>query len=272
MPSDHGRDWASVFRGAIALFALGMTGVLALAVYSVPSLRAIPELEALSFPLLVVLAAANSTIILAVFVLLGAMTAPRIGLHSHVYTWAAGHDTDWNRLRDSVPVAVALGTALFVIVALLDAAFSTVVQIDVGAVDPGSASLRALAGSIPMRLLYGGIAEELLLRWGLMAPVAWAIWRVRGRGRDGTESPSAGTIWVAIVVSAVLFGVGHLPALSQTLGLTTALVVRTVLLNALVGIGLGWLFWRRSLEAAMVAHAAFHVALVAVSTGMILFL
>ncbi|MFC6976650.1 type II CAAX prenyl endopeptidase Rce1 family protein [Halomicroarcula sp. GCM10025709] len=72
-------------------------------------------------------------------------------------------------------------------------------------------------------------------------------------------------MWAAIVVSAVLFGVGHLPALAQSVSLTPALIARTVLLNAVAGVLFGWLYWRRSLEAAMVAHASFHVPLVVLS-------
>jgi len=74
-------------------------------------------------------------------------------------------------------------------------------------------------------------------------------------------------MWVAIVASAVAFGVGHLPALASTFDLTIALIIRTVLLNAIVGVALGWLFWQRSLETAMVAHAAFHIVLVTVFHG-----
>lgn len=60
--------------------------------------------------------------------------------------------------------------------------------------------------------------------------------------------------------------------IASTFDLTPALVVRTVLLNTIVGVALGWLFWRRSLETAMVAHAAFHVVLVGVSVvAMLLF-
>jgi len=76
-------------------------------------------------------------------------------------------------------------------------------------------------------------------------------------------------MWVAIVASAVAFGVGHLPALASTFDLTIALIIRTVLLNAIVGVALGWLFWQRSLETA--AHAAFHIVLVTVSTAGTLF-
>lgn len=266
MATKTGPRWKTSFRGVIALFILGMTGVVALAVYSVPSLRSIPELQDLSFPLLLLFAAANSTILLAVFVLLGTATAPRIGLRSHVYAWATGRNSEWNQFRDSLRTSIGLGIALFAIIAILDVLFASFVQLETGTVVSDAESLRVLAESIPMRLLYGGITEELLLRWGLMAPVAWLIWRSRVRLGISTESPSNGTMWAAVVVSAVLFGVGHLPALAASFGLTPALVVRTVVLNAIGGLGFGWLFWRRSLETAMVAHMTFHVVLVVVST------
>jgi hypothetical protein len=41
--------------------------------------------------------------------------------------------------------------------------------------------------------------------------------------------------------------------------LTPIVVIRTVLLNALGRVVFGWLFWRRSLEAAMVAHGSVHI-------------
>lgn len=266
MATKTGTGWKTSLRGVVALFVLGMAGVAALAVYTVPSLRSIPALQGASLPLLLLIAAANSTVLLAVFVLLGAATAPRTGLRSHVYARATGRDPEWGRFRDSLPTAIGLGAALFAIVAILDVVFAQFVQLETGTVVSDAESLRALAESIPMRLLYGGITEELLLRWGLMAPVAWSIWRGRARLGVSTDSPSGRTMWAAIVVSAVLFGIGHLPALAASYGLTPALVVRTVALNATAGLGFGWLFWRRSLETAMVAHATFHVVLVVVST------
>jgi len=39
-----------------------------------------------------------------------------------------------------------------------------------------AAALQDLLASIPMRLLYGGITEEILLRWGVMAPIAFVCW------------------------------------------------------------------------------------------------
>jgi membrane protease YdiL (CAAX protease family) len=60
-----------------------------------------------------------------------------------------------------------------------------------------------------------------------------------------------------------LFAAGHLPAVAAQLDLTPAIVARTLVLNGVAGLLYGWLFWRRHLEAAMVAHACTHLGLAA---------
>jgi len=101
--NDESSTWGSAARGAVALFVLGLIGVVALAIHSVPTLRAIPELAVLSYPTLMLVAAANSTIFLVIFVTLGTVTAPRTGLHSHVFAWASGGTPDWDAFRRSLP-------------------------------------------------------------------------------------------------------------------------------------------------------------------------
>jgi len=66
---------------------------------------------------------------------------------------------------------------------------------------------------------------------------------------------------MASLAVAVLFGLGHLPA-AQALGpLTTMVVLRSLLLNGAASLAFGYLFWRRGVEAAMVAHASAHIGL-----------
>ena len=68
--------------------------------------------------------------------------------------------------------------------------------------------------------------------------------------------PPGGVVWASIIVAAILFGIGHLPALAAMVPLTAIIVVRTVF--NFIG-GAVFVFWRHSLEAAMVAHAFTHV-------------
>ncbi|SEP03596.1 CAAX protease self-immunity [Halogranum amylolyticum] len=242
----------------------GIPGILALIgyIYFTTPPTAVPA--GLSLPFLAVASGLTPLLLLVVACLVGTYTAPRVGLRSYLVDWVGTGDELWRRLRPEVRLAVGLGVLGGVLILLLDVALAPFIAQDlpqsaIGATEPTVANVLAYA---PIRFLYGGITEELLLRYGLMSALAFVGWFVTGRQSD---DPGSGIMWVAIVISAVLFGIGHLPALAQSVGLTPALVARTILLNAIAGILFGWLYWQRSLEAAMVAHATFHVPLVALS-------
>jgi len=125
-------------------------------------------------------------------------------------------------------------------------------------------ALSRLEGQFPLtaaaRVLYGGITEELLVRWGLLTPLMWLFSRLTRHAR----SPQLGVVAAAIIVSAVLFGAGHLPAASALLhGLTPAVSAYIIGANTIFGLLAGWLFWRYGLESAMLAHVTAHVVLIA---------
>jgi hypothetical protein len=106
-----------------------------------------------------------------------------------------------------------------------------------------------------MGVLYGGVAEEVMLRWGVMSLAAWVLVSLLGRQRHSVA------MTLAIVAAAGLFAAAHLPAVAAQVELTPAIVVRTLTLNGVAGLVYGWLFWRHHLEAAMAAHAATHVGM-----------
>lgn len=95
---------------------------------------------------------------------------------------------------------------------------------------------------------YGGIGEEVQLRLFLMTLLVWTWARLCRR------PPSVATYGFAIATAALLFGAGHLPAAADVWPLTPLVVLRTLLLNGVAGLAFGWLYWRRGLEAAMLAH------------------
>ncbi len=68
----------------------------------------------------------------------------------------------------------------------------------------------------------------------------------------------------AIVGSALLFGAGHLPIAAMLAGgLTLPLTLYVITGNSIFGIVAGFLYWRRGLEAAIIAHMSVHVVLIA---------
>ena len=72
------------------------------------------------------------------------------------------------------------------------------------------------------------------------------------RKRDG--QPSLKILWLANVIVAILFGLGHLPATMLLFPLTPLVIARAIILNGLAGLAFGYLYWTRGLESAMLAH------------------
>lgn len=210
-------------------------------------------------PAVVALSLTNPVLLLAVGAAVGAWLAPKLGLLSLIATRAEEGRAIGPPLLSAAPLAIGCGLALAAVTLLLDMAFQPFLS-DEWRSAAADISDRGRAGPLISGLLYGGITEEIMLRWGVLSFFAWAVWRVFQRG-SGT--PSLTTMWTAIVTAALIFGIGHLPAAAALAPLDAVLVFRVVALNALAGTLFGWLFWRRHLEAAMIAHGSTHLGFAA---------
>lgn len=105
---------------------------------------------------------------------------------------------------------------------------------------------------------YGAISEEIVMRLFLMTLIVWIIFKIR-KTEDG--KPTTLGIWIAIIVSAVIFGLGHLPITGSITSITPLIIGRAVLLNGVGGIVLGWLYWKKGLESAMMGHFSADIVL-----------
>jgi hypothetical protein len=99
---------------------------------------------------------------------------------------------------------------------------------------------------------YGGINEELLTRLFGISVIAWLLSKI---WHTPTGLPTIGSYWISNIFLALLFALGHLPAVKAIVGkISPTLMARTLLLNMVVGIICGWLFWSYGIVAAMIAH------------------
>lgn len=240
------------------LFVLGSAGIAMLTITSVPFVeqrlaKLSPELLAKVPPLwvLMLLQSLQLTVLLAISILVGIGCAYRVGLHSHLIDYWVLHTP-----RIPYPViemkwSLGLGAATTIILLLLDRfmkpALPEALQASSQTEPNGLSSLTAV--------LYGGITEEILMRWGLMSLLVWIAWKVL---KQGMTLPSQGIYQGAIVLAALVFGLLHLPATAAIVPLTPIVIVRAILLNGIAGIAFGWLFWQYSLEAAMLSHISVH--------------
>jgi hypothetical protein len=103
-----------------------------------------------------------------------------------------------------------------------------------------------------LTFLQGGVYEEVQLRLFLMTLIVWILAKVSRK----QQRLKPWIYWVGIIGAAFLFGIAHLPAVQQIFGeITPILLVRTIILNGLIGLLCGYLYWKKGLEYAMIAHA-----------------
>ncbi|MDD3404279.1 MAG: CPBP family intramembrane metalloprotease [Hespellia sp.] len=116
-------------------------------------------------------------------------------------------------------------------------------------------TVAGFAGSI----LYGGIVEELLLRFFFMSLVAFVIWKLFFKKYEKEHIPVMVFVF-ANVISALLFAAGHLPATITAFGtLTPLLLFRCFLLNGGFGLYFGYVYRKYGIQYAMLAHAGLHI-------------
>lgn len=244
---EDGSAGRSVKRGraALAMVCAGLPGIASL-FFVLPPVAGVPA------PLMVL----NPFLLLAGMALLGAWAAPRALLASRIAARASGLDV--TLLPSGWPRLLALGAATGIAVALAD-------HVTRGFWQPAPLSPPSLVESWNLTativgVLYGGVVEEILMRWGLMSLFVLAAWTVfAGRA----PRPPGVAVWIGIVLAALLFAAGHLPVLiASGAEIGTPLLIRTLFWNALLGLLFGWLYATRDLESAMLAHAGFHFGLV----------
>jgi membrane protease YdiL (CAAX protease family) len=232
-------------RLSLVMWLAGMLGVVVITVTALPQLLREVTLPA---PLWVLSLAslAQSALFVALAVWAGVALGPAVGLCAPAFEAAV----------TARPLAPALRPQL--LPGLIAGVLGGMVLFGAGRYAP--AAIVEIQGrfnlSLLARMLYGGITEELLLRWGLMTTLVWLAWRIL-QGRTGV--PRTVYVWLAIVASALLFGAGHLPAAASLVGrLSVDIVVFVVGVNAAFGVLFGYLFWRHGLETAMIAHGTTH--------------
>ena len=205
-------------------------------------------------PLIITLQVVQSAILFAIVIFAGLFFAERVGLGTPILNAVSRSESVANRVRAILPLSIVLGiVSTFVVLGLEFFYFQPALARQLS----GTASALNLRTSQPvawkgfLASFYGGIAEEILLRLFVMSLFVW-LGRFISKTSEG--KPTTAVFWMANILAAVLFGLGHLPATSLLVPLTTLVVLRAILLNGLIGIACGWLYWKRGLEAAMISH------------------
>lgn len=114
--------------------------------------------------------------------------------------------------------------------------------------------LESTSPNLPIitKILYGGITEEIIVRWGWLSLVYVVLLKL-------IKTDKYSKVF-AIVISSFLFGLGHLGNILFMENIDLLFVITYIVtFNFLIGIPLGYLFLQKNIEASMIAHATFHI-------------
>ena len=215
--------------------------------YAFTVLKQIPLPKPIPFPLPVLagLQLLQSAVIFGAAIAAGLWFAPRLGLRlplfAREYEAGKGAEVFQQALRGGILPGLAAGGLVLALELLFFRRY----------LPPSMLHFSAPAWQGLLASFYGGIGEEILVRLFVMSALTYAFAKIL---RQKAPPLSSGPFWAANVAAALLFGLGHLPATAALAPLTTALVVRALVLNGVPGVIFGYLFWKRSLETAMIAH------------------
>jgi membrane protease YdiL (CAAX protease family) len=218
----------------------------------IPYSLALTSSEVEITPIILILTASQNLIMFAVAIFLGLLLSKQIGMGLPILQGALDGKNQTKELKSILMPSVCLGALAGILIVLLSLPFNKIVP------EFQSSELYIPAWKALLASFYGGIAEEVLLRLFLVSLFVWLTFKIK-KTKDGL--PTDFGIWLSIILSAIVFGLGHLPATAQIVPLTGIVVVRAIVLNGVGGIIFGWLYWKKGLESAIIAHFSADIVL-----------
>ena len=235
----------------LTLFFIGLLGVFTLLTVTIP-LENLPKevLDKISPQTLKYLALINPTILLLIAVVVGTLLYDKVGFSVPTISSLLKIEQPKIKFIEQIKFGVLLGLVTGILTTLIVVIFKSSLPqefIDLG----NKIKITTIA-----RFIYGGLTEELLMRFGFMTLVVWIIFKV-------TKNLVNSTYWIGIILASILFAVGHFPVVFNTVQNPTITLLTYVLIgNSIAGLFFGWLYWRKGLEAAFIGHIFAHVAMI----------
>jgi len=243
---------ATKFKLGLALFVLGLIGVLSMLTANIP-LDNLPKAvsERFSAQEIQLLMLVNPLLLVIIAILIGTALYDKVNLQIPTIKSLLKIENPNISFLEQLKSGVLLGVASGILITLIAVFFKSFLPTEFLALG-NKMSITPLA-----RLLYGGLTEELLMRYGFMTLVVWTVFKI-------SKSLKKSTYILAILMSSLLFAAGHLPVVFGALANPSTMLIAYIILgNAATGIIFGWLYWKKGLEAAMIAHMVAHVVIMA---------
>lgn len=236
----------------LILFALGMIGVLSLLTISIP-MDQLPEevLKTVSPEILKYLILINPAIFLLIAVITGTLLFDKVGLSIPAISSLLKSEPAPITFTAQLKAGITLGLIAGVLTSLIGLAYKPYMPQEL--IEAGE----KIQTTVIAKFAYGGITEELMMRYGFMTLIVWVVYKL-SRNLNGV------TYWSGIIVSGLIFAIGHFPVVFTAIENPSTILLSYILIgNTVAGLFFGWLYWKKGLEAAIIGHIFAHVAMIA---------
>lgn len=211
-----------------------------------------PALASVFTPVVLIAQLIQSIILFAIAILVGLILYKRVGFKMPILEgWLEGKEVG-NYLKSILGISVGLGVLAGILIILVSFLFTSASSILQGA------ELTVPVWKGLLASFYGGIGEEILFRLFVMTVIVWIFYKIK---KTPEGKPTTIGIWLAIIITAILFGVGHLPITGSITAITPLVIARAIVLNGIGAIIFGWLYWKKGLESAMISHFSADIVL-----------
>jgi membrane protease YdiL (CAAX protease family) len=228
------------------LFILNILGVIAVLPFALSVQSDLLKEIPFALPIFLLIVIIQSAVLFLFVTVIGLILAKKIGFHLPLLERWTEKKEVISYFKSILGISIGLGVLAGILIIIGDYLLSIL----------GASSLDLKTNVIPvwqgfLASFYGGINEEILLRLFFMSFLVWIFFKIK-KTNDG--KPTNIGIWSAIILAAIIFGIGHLPFTASLTTITPVIIARAVILNGIGGIVFGWLYWKKGLESAMIAH------------------
>lgn len=236
----------------IILTIIGLIGISSILTMNIPLP---PEAEAIlkenfTSEQIKLLTLINPTIMLIVAVIIGTILYQKVYLKVPFIEKIVGLNTDKLDAFSILRYGIFGGIIAGVLLSLVGFVFNPILPLEF--LELGE----SLKPTLAARFLYGGLTEEILMRFGLMTLLVWIASKIFKKTKPIVY-------WFGIIIAAIIFAFGHFPIAYQSVGNPSMGLLTYILIgNTIGGLIFGWLYWKKGLESAFLAHIFAHVIMV----------
>lgn len=201
-------------------------------------LRKVP----VSLPVLFLIQLLQNSVLFSILIAVGLYLSQKVHFSVPVLEALTKRKKVLPLLKKLAPQAILLGIVAAAAIFLVDHVFTFFGATISTSVNPAPVWERLLAA------FYGGITEEIVMRLFLLTLFVWiGLLLTKQRYQNAV-------IISSIILSSIIFGLGHLPVTAAMTAITPLVVTRAIVLNGIGGVIFGWLYWKKGLESAMISH------------------